>query len=51
MNSIVDGMPIDEVARDAYAEAQDSLGRLGKQGTNVLGRSRELREWIYGHLS
>jgi hypothetical protein len=48
VKSIVDGTPVDEVARSAFARVQESLGRLGKPdvGANVLGRNRELRKWI-----
>jgi hypothetical protein len=48
VNSIVDGTPVEEVARSAFAKVQESLGRLGKPdvGANVLGRNRDLREWI-----
>ena len=46
--SIVDGVPVDEVARSAFARVQEGLRRLGKPdvGAKVLGRSRDLREWI-----
>jgi hypothetical protein len=45
---IVDGEPVHEVARSAFAEVQESLRRLGKPnvGANVLGRNRDLRKWI-----
>jgi hypothetical protein len=45
---IVHGTPVEEVARSAFAEVQESLRRLGKPdvGANVLGRNRELRKWI-----
>jgi hypothetical protein len=48
VKSIVDGTPVEEVARSAFAEVQESLKRLGKPdvGANVLGRNRELRKWI-----
>jgi len=48
VKSIVDGTPVDEVARSAFAKVQESLGRLGKPnvGANVLGRNRDLRKWI-----
>jgi len=46
---IVDGTPVEEVARTAFAKVQESLGRLGKPGVgaNVLGRNRDLRKWIH----
>jgi hypothetical protein len=49
VRSIVDGRPVAEVARSAFAVVQASLGRLGKPdvGTNVLGRNRDLRNWIH----
>ena len=48
VNSIIRGSPVDEVARSAFAKAQEGLGRLGKPdvGAKVLGRSRDLRKWI-----
>jgi hypothetical protein len=48
VKSIVDGTPVEEVARSAFAKVQESLGRLGKPdvGANVLGRNRDLRKWI-----
>jgi hypothetical protein len=48
VKSIVDGKPVEEVARSAFAKVQESLGRLGKPGVgaNVLGRNKELRMWI-----
>jgi hypothetical protein len=48
VKSIVDGTPVEEVARSAFAEVQESLKRLGKPdvGANVLGRNRDLRKWI-----
>jgi hypothetical protein len=48
VKSIVDGMPVEEVARSAFTKVQESLGRLGKPdvGANVLGRNRDLRKWI-----
>ena len=48
VKSIVNGTPIEEVARSAFAKAQEGLGRLGKPdvGAKVLGRSRDLRKWI-----
>jgi len=48
VTSIVNGTPVDEVARSAFAKVQEGLGRLGKPdvGAKVLGRSRDLREWI-----
>ena len=48
VTSIVDGAPVDEVARSAFARVQEGLRRLGKPdvGAKVLGRSRDLREWI-----
>jgi hypothetical protein len=49
VRSIVDGTPVKEVARSAFAKVQESLGRLGKPdvGANVLGRNRELKKWIH----
>lgn len=47
VNSIIGGTPIVQVARSAHTEAQGLLGRLGKLETNVLGRKKELREWIH----
>ena len=48
VTSIVDGAPVDKVARSAFAKVQEGLRRLGKPevGAKVLGRSRDLREWI-----
>ena len=48
VTSIVDGAPVDEVARSAFAKVQEGLVRLGKPdvGAKVLGRSRDLRVWI-----
>jgi hypothetical protein len=48
VKSIVDGTPVEEVARSAFAKVQESLRRLGKPdvGANVLGRNRDLRKWI-----
>jgi len=48
VKSIVDGTPVDEVARSAFAKVQERLRRLGKPdvGANVLGRNRDLRKWI-----
>ncbi len=42
---IVDGMPVEEVARSAFSKAQESLRDLGKahMGANVLGRNGKLR--------
>jgi len=53
VKSIVDGTPVDEVARSAFAEVQESLERLGKPGVeaNVLGRNKDLRKWIRIPLS
>jgi hypothetical protein len=50
---IVDGTRVDEVARSAFAKAQECLGRLGKQyvGAEVLGRKRNLRRWVSIPLS
>ena len=49
VRSIVDGTPVEEVARSAFARVQESLGRLGKPGVgaNVLGRNKDLRKWIH----
>jgi len=48
VKSIVDGTPVEEVARSAFAKVQECLERLGKPdvGANVLGRNRDLRKWI-----
>ncbi|SRR5216684_5831446 len=45
---IVDGNPVDEVARSAFTKVQESLERLGKADirSNVLGRNRDLQKWI-----
>ena len=42
---IVDGMPVEEVARSAFSKAQESLRDLGKahMGAKVLGRNGKLR--------
>ena len=47
MKAIIDGAPVDEVARFAFAKAKETLGRLGKAGADVLGRNRDLREWVH----
>jgi hypothetical protein len=47
VKAIIDGTPVDEVARSAFAKAQETLGRLGKAGADVLGRNRDLREWVH----
>jgi hypothetical protein len=48
VKSIVDGTPVEEVARSAFAKVQESLRRLGKPdvGANVLGRNKDLKKWI-----
>ncbi len=48
MKMILEGTPVDEVARSAYTKVKESLERLGKADTraNVLGRNRDLRMWI-----
>ncbi len=48
VESIVDGKPVDEVARSAFSKVQESLERLGKADirSNVLGRNRDLQKWI-----
>jgi hypothetical protein len=53
VKSIVDGTPVEEVARSAFARVQEGLGRLGKPGVeaNVLGRNKDLRRWIRIPLS
>jgi hypothetical protein len=45
---IVDGTPVDEVARYAFAKVRENLGRLGRPDVlaNVLGRNRDLKRWI-----
>jgi hypothetical protein len=45
---IVDGKPVDEVARYAFAKVRENLGRLGRLDVlpNVLGRNRDLKGWI-----
>jgi|SRR6267154_2307305 len=49
VKSVVDGKPVDEVARDAFRKVRESLGRLGRPDvlSNVLGRNRVLKKWIY----
>ncbi len=42
---ILDGTPVDDVARSAFRKVQESLERLSKRA-NVLGRNRDLRTWI-----
>ena len=46
VESLVDGTPVDEVARSAFAKAQEGLVRPGKPdvGAKVLGRRRDLRQ-------
>ena len=46
---IRDGTPVEEVARYAFAKVQEGLRRLGKPEAeaSVLGRNRDLREWIH----
>src|SRR6266852_1240916 len=48
VKSILAGEPVEEVAQRAFAKVQEGLRRLGKPdvGTNVLGRNKDLREWI-----
>jgi hypothetical protein len=45
---IVDGTPVDEVARYAFTKVRESLGRMGRPDVlaNVLGRNRDLKKWI-----
>jgi len=45
---IVDGTPVGEVARYAFAKVRESLGRLGRPDVlaNVLGRNRDLKKLI-----
>ncbi len=45
---IVDGVPVDEVARSAFKKVREKLVELGKEdvAANVLGRDRDLRMWI-----
>ena len=51
VKSVVDGTPVEEVARSAFAKVQECLGGLGIVGTKVLGRNRDLRKWILIHSS
>ena len=50
---IVDGTPVDEVARCAFAKVRENLGRLGRSDVlaNVLGRNRDLKKLIYNPSS
>jgi len=45
VNMILDGTPVDDVARSAFRKVQESLERLGKRA-NVSDRNRDLRTWI-----
>lgn len=49
VKSILEGTPVDDVARSAFAEAQERLGKLKKteMGANVLGRNRDLKGWVH----
>jgi hypothetical protein len=52
VKNILDGMPVDEVARSAFTKVHERFGELAavgneKLGANVLGRSRELRMWVH----
>jgi len=46
---ILDGTPVDEVARSAFSQAQECLRELGKPNKidDVLGRNETLRKWIH----
>jgi hypothetical protein len=48
VRSIVNGTPVEEVARSAFAMVPEGLIRLGKLDVevNVLGRNRDLKKWI-----
>ena len=45
---IVDGTPVDEVARSAFTKIRECLERLERPDVlaNVLGRNRDLKKWI-----
>lgn len=48
VKSILDGTPVEEVARSAFAKVQESLRGLGKPDVvaSVFGRNRDLKKWI-----
>lgn len=53
VKSIIDGTPVEEVARSAFETVQEGLGIAEKPNlmVNVLGRNRDLKEWIIIPLS
>jgi len=53
VKSIIDGTPIEEVARAAFSKIQERLEELGRAdvGAELSGRNWELRRCIVPHLT